>query len=202
MSDSPTLMSDPGDAQRGRSLRARLKNAWDVEFIYFRWRLMIYPLLARLLPEGRGSGVRTGLVRAMGPKTGAGTHFLGMPKIQCSAPGALRLKLRIGSHCTIGRRVILECGEVLTIGDRVKLAEGVVILTTTHQLGPKEHRAGVLVRSAVVIGNDVDVGAEAIILPGATIGDGARVLPNSVVNTNVAPGVTVSGIPARPLRST
>jgi acetyltransferase-like isoleucine patch superfamily enzyme len=106
----------------------------------------------------------------------------------------------MGRDCTIGRNVILEFGEVLTIGDRVSLADGAVILTTTHQLGPKEHRAGPVVRSPVVIGNDVTIGENAIILPGATIGDGARVAANSVVNANVAAGVTVSGIPARPLR--
>jgi acetyltransferase-like isoleucine patch superfamily enzyme len=75
-----------------------------------------------------------------------------------------------------------------------------VILTTTHELGPKEHRAGTFVRNPVSIGNDVVLGENAIVLPGASIGDGARVLPDSVVNARVAPGATVSGIPARPLR--
>ncbi len=82
----------------------------------------------------------------------------------------------------------------------MSIAAGAVILTTTHQLGPKEHRAGPLVRNPVVIGNDVVIGADAIILPGVTIGDAVCVLPGSVVNAGVAPGVTVSGIPARPLR--
>jgi acetyltransferase-like isoleucine patch superfamily enzyme len=114
----------------------------------------------------------------------------------------MRPRLKIGTFCSIGAGVILEFGEALTIGDRVSLADKVVILTTTHQMGPSRHRAGPPIRFPVVIGNDVSIGEGAIILPGTTIGDSARVLPNSVVNANVAPGVTVGGIPARPLRQT
>jgi acetyltransferase-like isoleucine patch superfamily enzyme len=195
-------MSDPDGADKGTSLRAKLKAAWELEFSNLRWRLMVCTLLARLLPDGRATRLRTGLVRAIGLTIDRGTRFLGMPKIQSSRPGSLRPRLRIGANCTFGARLILEFGEVITIGDRVSLADGVVILTTTHQLGPKEHRAGAVVRSPVAVGNDVVIGADAIILPGATIGDGARVLPNSVVNASVAAGTTVSGIPARPLRPT
>jgi len=201
MSEPATQAAEPGGSDKDRSLRARLRQAWELEFSNLRWGLLCCGLLARLLPENRASGLRTHLVRAIGLRIGAGTRFFGMPRIQ-STPGPLRPRLRIGSHCTIGVRVVLEFGEVITIGDRASLADGVVILTTTHQLGPKEHRAGALVRSPVVIGDDVVVGANAIILPGATIGDGARVLTNSVVNVNVASGVTVSGIPARPMRAT
>ena len=202
MSESATQMSDPDGAGSDPSLRAKLRTAWEWEFSSLRWRLLVCTLLARLLPEGRATGLRTGLVRAIGLRIDPGTRFLGMPKIQSSPPGPLRPRLRIGAHCTFGARSILEFGEVITIGDRVSLADGVVILTTTHELGPKEHRAGAVVRNPVVIGNDVSIGADAIILPGATIGDGARVLPNSVVNASVAAGITVSGIPARPLRPT
>jgi maltose O-acetyltransferase len=182
-----------------QSFRRWLKNAWAMEFSNLHWRLLLCTLLARLLPEGRATGLRTHLIRAIGLRIGAGTRFLGMPKIQSTPPRLLGERLRIGKNCTIGARVILEFGEVLTIGDRVSLADGVVILTTTHQLGPKEHRAGQPVREPVVIGNDVVIGTEAIILPGAKIGDSARVSPNSVVGASVAPGVTVSGIPARPV---
>ena len=202
MSSSPPPTVEPGGVDDAPSLWTRLKSAWELEFANLRWKLLIYTLLARLLPEGRATGLRTGLIRAIGLDIGPGTRFLGMPKIQSLAPGPLRPRLRMGTQCVIGSRVVLEFAEVLTVGDRVSLADGVVILTTTHQLGPKEHRAGAVVRSPVLIGSDVMIGADAIILPGATIGDGARILPNSVVNANVASGATVSGIPARPVRPT
>jgi acetyltransferase-like isoleucine patch superfamily enzyme len=194
-----TQASGPGNTENDSSLRARFKRAWELEFENLRWRLLVCSLLARLLPKGRAAALRTNLVRAIGLQIGPGTRFLGMPKLT-SSPGPLGPRLRIGEQCTIGVRVILEFSEVLTIGDRVRLTDGAVILTTTHQLGPKECRAGVLVRNRVAIGNDVEIGENAIVLPGVTIGDGARLLANSVVNANVAPGVTVSGIPARPVR--
>ena len=192
---------DQGDKEGGRSVRERLRNAWTVEFSNLRWRLLFSRLAIRMLPEGRAVGLRTALIRAIGLHIGPGTRFLGIPKLQSNVPGSLRLRLRTGADCTIGAGVILEFGEALTMGDRVILGDRAVILTTTHQLGPKERRAGTVVRNPVVIGNDVEIGAAAIILPGTTIGDAARVLPNSVVNGNVAPGVTVSGVPARPLRA-
>ena len=181
-------------------LLTKFKSAWMWEFASLRWRLLFCALLARLLPDGRAGLLRTTLMRAIGLTIGRGTRFLGLPRIQSAPPGPLRPRLRIGANCTVGARSILEFAESITIGDRVSLADGVVILTTTHQIGPKAHRAGPLISTPVVIGNDVMIGLDSIILPGATIGEGARVLANSVVNSNVAAGVTVSGIPARPLR--
>lgn len=182
------------------SLLGRVKNAWNVEFANLHFRLLFFTALASLLPDGRAVGLRTSLLRGIGLRIGPGTRFLSMPKIQSQTPGPLGPRLNMGAQCLVGARVILEFGDTLTMGDRVSLGDGVVILTTTHQLGPREHRAGTVVRNPVAIGSDVEVGSESIILPGAKIGDGARVLPGSVVNSAVAPGVTVGGIPARPVR--
>ena len=51
-----------------------------------------------------------------------------------------------------------------------------------------------------VIGNDVWIGYEAVILPGVTIGDGAIVAATSVVTKDVPPYTVVGGNPAKPLR--
>lgn len=50
------------------------------------------------------------------------------------------------------------------------------------------------------IGNDVWIGARAIILDGITIGDGAIVAAGSVVSKDVPPYAVVAGVPARVLR--
>jgi acetyltransferase-like isoleucine patch superfamily enzyme len=52
----------------------------------------------------------------------------------------------------------------------------------------------------VVIGNDVWVGARAVILDGLTIGDGAIVAAGAVVTKNVPPYGIVGGVPARIIR--
>jgi len=54
---------------------------------------------------------------------------------------------------------------------------------------------------APVIEDDVKIGAGAKVLGPIRIGAGARVGANAVVIHDVAPGETVAGIPARPIRS-
>jgi virginiamycin A acetyltransferase len=51
-----------------------------------------------------------------------------------------------------------------------------------------------------VIGNDVWIGQNAVILPGVHIGDGAIIGANSVVGSDVDPYTVVVGNPAKPLR--
>ena len=55
-------------------------------------------------------------------------------------------------------------------------------------------------RGDIVIGNDVWIGYEAVILSGVTIGDGAVVAARSVVTRDVEPYTIVGGVPARPIR--
>ena len=52
----------------------------------------------------------------------------------------------------------------------------------------------------VVIGNDVWVGANAIILPGVTIGDGAVIAAGAVVTHNVESYAIVAGVPAKVIK--
>lgn len=51
-----------------------------------------------------------------------------------------------------------------------------------------------------MIGNDVWIGYEAVIMPGVTIGDGAIVGTRAVVTKDVPPYTIVGGIPAKPIR--
>ena len=51
-----------------------------------------------------------------------------------------------------------------------------------------------------VIGNDVWIGQNSVILPGVTIGDGAIIGANSVVGSNVAPYTIAAGNPAKLIR--
>ncbi|MBP0989570.1 MAG: CatB-related O-acetyltransferase, partial [Oscillospiraceae bacterium] len=51
-----------------------------------------------------------------------------------------------------------------------------------------------------VIGNDVWIGQNAVILPGVRIGDGSIIGVNSVVGNDVEPYTIVAGNPARILR--
>lgn len=52
----------------------------------------------------------------------------------------------------------------------------------------------------IVIGNDVWIGYEAIILSGVTVGDGAIIGSRAVVTKDVPPYTIVGGVPAKPIR--
>ncbi|RIV46032.1 CatB-related O-acetyltransferase [Flagellimonas pelagia] len=51
-----------------------------------------------------------------------------------------------------------------------------------------------------IIGNDVWIGMEAVIMPGVTVGDGAIIGARSVVVKDVEPYTIVGGNPAKPLK--
>ena len=51
-----------------------------------------------------------------------------------------------------------------------------------------------------VIGNDVWIGYEALIMPGVRVGNGAIIAARSVVTADVAPYTVVGGNPAKPIK--
>ena len=52
----------------------------------------------------------------------------------------------------------------------------------------------------IIIGNDVWIGYDAVILAGVTIGDGAIIGTRAVVTKDVPPYTIVGGVPAKPIR--
>ena len=56
-------------------------------------------------------------------------------------------------------------------------------------------------RGDIVIGNDVWIGYEAVVLAGVTIGDGAVIVTRAVVTKDVPPYTIVGGVPAKPIRT-
>nr|WP_326167031.1 CatB-related O-acetyltransferase [uncultured Oscillibacter sp.] len=109
-------------------------------------------------------------------------------------------------------------GDKLTVGKFCSIACGAKFLMTSanHAMGSlstyvfpifyEEWGHGMEVTEAwdkrgdIVIGNDVWIGYEAVILSGVTIGDGAIVGARSVVTRDVPPYTIVGGVPARPIR--
>ena len=56
------------------------------------------------------------------------------------------------------------------------------------------------IKGDTVVGNDVWIGQNAVILPGVHIGDGAIIGASTVVGSNIDPYTVVAGNPVRPLR--
>lgn len=101
--------------------------------------------------------------------------------------------IEIHPAATIGRRLFIDhgmgvvIGETAELGDDVTLYHEVTLGGTTLERGTKRHPT---------LGNNVIVGAGAKILGPVTVGDNAKIGANSVVVRDVMPGVTVGGIPA------
>ena len=98
---------------------------------------------------------------------------------------------RIGIHCTV-------IGPVC-IGNHVNLAQGITVTALNHIFKDSSRRIdeqGVSTKP-VVIGDDVWIGANAVILPGVTIGSHCVVAAGAVVTKDVPPHSLVAGVPAR-----
>lgn len=68
------------------------------------------------------------------------------------------------------------------------------------ELNPKDIASAWNNKGDIIIGNDVWIGYEAIIMPGVRIGDGAIIATRAVVTKDVEPYTIVGGIPAKVIR--
>lgn len=108
-------------------------------------------------------------------------------------------KLVIGKFCAIaaGARFLLSSANHPMMGSTAYpfFIFGGTWLEQTAEFLPR-----ILSRGNTVVGNDVWIGREAVIMPGVTIGDGAIIAAGAMVVSDVAPYTTVGGNPARPLK--
>jgi len=179
-----------------RPFGERLGAALVAEFGQIRPRQHLFSLISRAVPDNSGGELRATLLRLRGIEVGHRTLVHGTPDITGGESRGFE-KLSIGQDCVIGAGCAFEVGESIGIGNRVTLGHEVLIITTTHELGPREHRCGTPVRNPVRIEDGVVVGPRAVILPGVTIGAGAVVDSGAVVNKSVPPNVRVAGVPAK-----
>ena len=108
--------------------------------------------------------------------------------------GRMLTGIEIHPGATIGRRVFIDhgmgvvIGETAEVGDDCTIYQGVTLGGTSLTRGAKRHPT---------LGKGVIVGANSQVLGGFTVGDGARVGSNAVVIKPVPAGATAVGNPAR-----
>ncbi|MCH5308876.1 MAG: acyltransferase [Prevotella sp.] len=98
---------------------------------------------------------------------------------------------RVGLHNTVIGPVI--------IGNHVNLAQGITVTALNHNFSDANKRIDEqgVTTTPVVIEDDIWIGANAVILPGVTIGSHSVVAAGAVVTKDVPPHSLVAGVPAK-----
>ncbi len=96
--------------------------------------------------------------------------------------------------------VILDCARV-TFGNNVAMASGVQILAAYHPVQASERIKGPELAAPVTIGDNVWIGAGAIICPGVTIGANSTIGAGSVVNKDIPENSVAVGNPCRVVKT-
>ncbi len=124
-------------------------------------------------------------------------------RILPSAQLAFAENIFIGGEVDVSRRVIIWAGpkSKITIGNKTGIGPGSFITSDNNSM-----KAGIPIRDQqrneadVIIGSDVWIGANSIILPGVTINDGAVIGAGSVVTKDVPENAIAVGNPAKVLK--
>jgi acetyltransferase-like isoleucine patch superfamily enzyme len=104
--------------------------------------------------------------------------------------------IEIGSDVAFAAFVHIWGAGGIKIGNRVMIGSHTAISSVTHDYSA-DVMYGTTVLKPVVIGDDVWISAQAVILPGITIGDGAVIGAGCVVTRDVLPRTVVVGVPSR-----
>jgi len=86
----------------------------------------------------------------------------------------------------------------IKIGNQVSLGPGVAIIGANHGIEPNSpHQLQPQISAEIEIGDDVWIGAGAIVLPGVKIGSGAIIGAQSLVSKDLPENTICAGIPAQ-----
>ena len=112
-------------------------------------------------------------------------------------------KLVIGNNVSIHPLCYIECYGGVSIGDDVSIAHDVSIVSVNHgtQNNSEAIKYQPLIPCPILIGNNVWIGAKAVVLGNRTIADGSVVAASSVVTKDVNRNTIVAGNPAKIIKN-
>jgi len=140
--------------------------------------------------------VRGACVRAMLGRAGRHIHI--DHRVYLKFPWLVE----IGDDASINRGVEFYPdffgGHRIVLGNNVRVAPNVRFHAAAHEIGDLGYRhTGAPIR----VGDNVWIGAGALLLPGVTVGDRSVIGAGSVVTRDVPPDVVAAGVPARVVRA-
>ena len=109
--------------------------------------------------------------------------------------------LTIGADCAINSGTVIYTGNGITIGDAVLIAANCTLAPTNHAFSDPSRRIRDQgfqpSRGGIIIGDDVWLGANVVVLDGANIGQGCVIAAGSVVRGTLEPYSIYAGTPAK-----
>ena len=159
------------------------------------FRLYLYNLIVRLLPETRFFRFKVAFLRWCGATVSSDARICSSAKILGNGGLVIGRDVWIGP----GAFVMSSHPATVTIGDYTGLAPQSLILNGTHETdySPDALRTfGKGLCLDVVIGKGVLLYTRCMILPGVTVGDRALVAAGAVVTQDVPAFTFVAGVPA------
>jgi acetyltransferase-like isoleucine patch superfamily enzyme len=152
--------------------------------------------LSNMASAGPGPKLRAVFYETTLPKCGKGLYvhsgvILYFPYNVC-----------IGDNVYMNRNTFITARDPVEIGNNVLIGPNVVINTGNHTFADpnipivKQGHTS----EKIVIGDDVWIGANAIILKGVNIGKGSVVAAGAVVTKSVEPYTVVAGVPAKKIK--
>ena len=106
----------------------------------------------------------------------------------------------VGSNVYANFNLTLVDDTDIYVGDSVMFGPNVTLATAGHPIDPDLRRKVAQFNLPVRIGNNVWIGAGAVVLPGVTIGDDSVIGAGSIVTKDIPAGVVAVGNPCRVLR--
>jgi len=130
-------------------------------------------------------------------------HIAGNPRIHPTASLRCGENIYLGKNSHINHNCCIWASpnSKIILGDNLLMGPGTKIFSSNHG-----NMVGVpmniqpFVEKDIIIGNDVWLGANSIILAGVRIGDGTIIAAGSVVTNDIPPYTIAGGIPAKPIK--
>lgn len=146
---------------------------------------------ARIYPSSRGTKIIIG----------ARTKVDAFAMIKCVGGTG---DVVIGEDCVINPYCVMYSGNGIRIGRDCLIAPGVQLVPTNHEYArrdiPIRQQRFRPSRGGIEIGDDVWIGANAVVLDGARVGNGAIIGAGSVVTGVIPPYEIWGGNPARKIK--